>query len=240
MRSRLIPSARIPPKLTERLDYWAKQAPEPDLPGARGPDGNWRRLVTRMPRARPRRIGQALVNRGLSPERPIAVLSANGPGARSDGFGALYAGIPYAPISPAYSLVSSGLAKLRHIFQLLTPGMVFAANGAKYRRAIQAVLPADAELGSDERSSPRGHAVFRSRNTTEGPSLETAHAMLLATPSAKILFTSGIQRACRKASSTRIACGPATRRWRWLTSRFMADEPPVILDWAAVEPHLWR
>ncbi len=47
----------------------------------------------------------------------------------------MYAGIPYAPISPAYSLISTDFGKLQHIFDLLTPGLVFAADGAAVRSA---------------------------------------------------------------------------------------------------------
>src|SRR6059058_710277 len=41
---------------------------------------------------------------------------------------ALYVGVPYAPISPPYALVSSDFGKLRHVLGLLTPGLVFAAD----------------------------------------------------------------------------------------------------------------
>lgn len=224
------PLGPYPTKLTERLDYWAKQAPERTFLAQRGPDGNWRRLSYADASSQARRIGQALVNRGLSPERPIAVLSANDLEHALIGFGALYAGIPYAPISPAYSLVSSDLAKLRHIFQLLTPGMVFAANGAKYRRAIQAVLPADAELVVTN-DPVQGATLFSDLvNTTEGPSLETAHATVTGDTIAKILFTSG---------STGMPKGVINTHRMWSSNQamalayfaFMADEPPVILDW---------
>src|ERR1035438_867323 len=92
------PLGPYPTKLTERLDYWAKQAPDRTFMAQRGPDGNWRRLSYADASRQARCIGQALVNRGLSPERPIAVLSANDLEHALIGFGALYAGIPYAPI----------------------------------------------------------------------------------------------------------------------------------------------
>ena len=58
--------------------------------------------------------------------------------------GALYAGIGYVPVSPAYSTVSTDFGKLRYVLDLLTPGLVFAAHGEKYARAIAAAVPADA------------------------------------------------------------------------------------------------
>ena len=87
-----------------------------------------------------RRIGAALLTRNLSAERPIVILSGNDLEHALLGLAANYVGIPYAPISPAYSLISSDFGKLRHIFNLLTPGLVFACN-AQYQRAIEAVVP---------------------------------------------------------------------------------------------------
>ena len=48
----------------------------------------------------------------------------------------MLAGVPYAPISPAYSLVSQDFGKLRHILDLLTPGLVFAQRRRRTRKAI--------------------------------------------------------------------------------------------------------
>ena len=65
------------------------------------------------------------------------------------GLAANYVGVPYAPISPAYSLVSSDFGKLRHIVNLLTPGLVFATDGAPFARAIEAAVPPDVEIVVD-------------------------------------------------------------------------------------------
>ena len=54
------------------------------------------------------------------------------------GLAAMYVGIPYVPVSPAYSLISQDFGKLRHVFELLTPGLVFAADGKAFERAIEA------------------------------------------------------------------------------------------------------
>src|SRR5215470_5181088 len=79
-------------------------------------------------------------------ERPIAILSGNDIEHALLALAAAYVGIPHAPISPAYSLVSSDFGKLRHVVNLLTPGLVFAADGAAFRRAIEAVVAPDVEI----------------------------------------------------------------------------------------------
>src|SRR6185312_14559827 len=115
---------KYPAKLTEKLDYWARETPDRVFFGQRNAAGEWRTLTYAQFRAAARNVAQALLHRNLSAERPIAILSGNDLEHAVLGFGAYYAGIPYAPVSTAYSLVSSDFGKLRHIFDLLTPGMV--------------------------------------------------------------------------------------------------------------------
>ena len=93
-----------------------------------------------------RAIGQALLDRGLSAERPVVILSGNDLDHLQLALGAMWAGVPYAPISPAYSLVSSDYGKLRHAIELLTPGLVFVSSDDTFATAIDAVVPADVEV----------------------------------------------------------------------------------------------
>src|SRR5579872_2962620 len=135
-----------PEKITERLDYWAIHAPDRTIFAERDARGEWRRLTYLQFRNQVRSVAQALLKRGLSYDRPVAILSGNDLEHAVLAHAAMYAGIPFAPISPSYSLVSSDFAKLKYIFGLLTPGLIFAADGPKFERAIDMVAPADAEI----------------------------------------------------------------------------------------------
>lgn len=133
--------APYPEKLSERLEHWAATAPERVFLAQRDAVGGWRKLTYAETLEHVRRIGVALLERELSPERPVAILSGNSIEHALMGLAAMYVGIPSAPISPAYSLISQDFGKLRSIIGLLTPGLVFVADGEPYRRAIEAVVP---------------------------------------------------------------------------------------------------
>ena len=79
-----------------------------------------------------------MLQAGTSTERPLAVLSGNDIEHALLGIGAMYAGVPYAPVSPSSSLVSSDLGRLGRILELLTPGVVFASDGVEFGRALDA------------------------------------------------------------------------------------------------------
>src|SRR6266851_4660365 len=137
--------APYPAKLTERLQYWGAAAPARTFLAQRAASG-WRKISYGETLEQVRRIGAALLRRDLSPERPIAILSGNDIEHALIGLAAMYVGIPYAPISPAYALISNDFSKLKYIIDLLTPGLVFTADGDPYRRAIEAVVPPGIEV----------------------------------------------------------------------------------------------
>jgi feruloyl-CoA synthase len=219
-----------PRRMTDRLDYWAEHTPDRTFIAQRTKEGPWRRLTYVQARATARRIGQALVARGLSSRRPIAILSGNDLEHALLGLGAMYAGIPYSPISTAYSLISQDFGKLKHIFKLLTPGLVFAANSEQYSKAIQTVMPKDAELVSTRDSLASATMFSDLGETPVGRELESAHAQVGPDTVFKILFTSG---------STGMPKGVIYTHRVWTSNQemvrqcwpFVEDEAPVILEW---------
>jgi feruloyl-CoA synthase len=96
------PLGPYPDKLTERLDHWASETPDRVFLAERDRHGEWRTATYAQMRESARNVAQALLSRPLSSERPIAILSGNDLEHAVLGLAAMYAGIPFAPISPAY------------------------------------------------------------------------------------------------------------------------------------------
>ena len=227
------PLGPFPDKLTERLEYWAKSAPDRAFMAQRDAAGLWRTVTYAQALEHARAIGQALLRRNLSAERPIAILSGNDIEHALLALGALYVGIPHAPISPAYSLISSDFGRLRAIFDLITPGLVFAADGAAFARAIEAAVPEGVEvLVTRNAPSQRATTAFADL-LAQAPSaaVDAAHDAVGPATIAKFLFTSGSTGSPKCVINTqRMWCANQVMLRQALS--FFADEPPVIVDWA--------
>src|SRR5215469_3208060 len=140
------PLPPYPRMLTERLTHWAKTAPERTFLAQRHAGGAWRTMSYAETLAAVRGLAAALLARGLNAERPVAIFSGNDIEHALLGLAAMHVGIPYAPISVPYSLLSQDFGKLRAIINILTPGMIFATNGTPFARAIAATVPANVEI----------------------------------------------------------------------------------------------
>jgi feruloyl-CoA synthase len=218
-------------RITDTLERWAAEAPDRVFVAKRDAAGTWRTITYAQMLARARAVGQALVERGLGPDRPIVILSDNDLEHLTLAFGALWAGIPYAPVSPAYSLLSQDHARLRHIVNLLTPGLVFAAN-ASYAKAIDAVVASDTEVVLAEGTIPgRRVTPFEALAAARpSPRLDAAHARVGPDTIAKFLFTSGSTREPKGVVNThRMWC--ANLQMIRQAFAFLAEEPPVLVDW---------
>ncbi len=88
-----------PARLTERLVHWAREAPDRAFLAHREPGGAWRALSYVETHARVCAIGQALLDRGLSAERPVAILSDNDIEHALLALACMHVGIAYVPES---------------------------------------------------------------------------------------------------------------------------------------------
>ncbi len=225
-----------PHTLSDRFQQWVEKTPERMLIARRASGGAWQGISYAQMLERARAIGQGLLQAGLGPERPLAILSGNDLEHFSLAMGAMWAGIPHASVSPAYSLVSRDYGKLKHVLGKLTPGLVYVADAQAYGAALSAALPSgtrvlvgagvlDAELAAA--SQGRFDELLQTR---PGEQVDAAHARCTADTVVRLLFTSG---------STRLPKGVITTH-RMLCSNqqmirqcfpFFADEPPVLIDW---------
>jgi feruloyl-CoA synthase len=219
-------------KLSEPLEHWAKAAPDRVFLGQRDADGRWRTLTYAQVLDQAKRIGAALLRRGLSADRPIAIISGNDIEHALLGLAAVYVGIPYAPISAAYSLMSSDFGKLRAIIDLLTPGLVFAGDGGAYGRAIAAAVPDTAELVVT-RNPPanRKTTVFADLlGAEDAANVAAASAKVSPDTIAKFLFTSGSTGQPKGVINThRMLC--SNQAMIAAGFAFVTEEPPVVVDW---------
>src|SRR5579885_318640 len=217
-------------KLSEALERWAREAPGRLFLSQRDAVDQWRELTYAEVLDSVKRIGAALLRRGLSAERPVVILSGNDIEHALLALAAMYVGIPYAPVSPAYSLMSGDFGKLRMIMDLLTPGLVFASDGMAFGRALYAAVPDAIELVVGRNPlGDRKTGLFADLLAGEDPAgVAAAHTAVTPDTIAKFLFTSG-STTRRKPSSTPSACcapirpcspralpfSPMSRRWWW-------------------------
>ena len=226
------PLGEYPRVLTERLIHWARVAPDRALAAKRRANGEWRYLTYGEALERVRSLGQAFLSRGLSVNRPVAILSENDLEHLLLMLAGQHVGVPTASIAPPYSLISKDFAKLRHVMKILTPGMVFVSHADKYRRAIEAAVDPQVEVVSAEGEFPgRKWISFDDLAATiPTEAVEVAHAAIRPDDIAKFLFSSGSTGLPKAVINThRMIC--SNQQMIRQVFPFLADEPPIMVDW---------
>ncbi len=233
-------------RMTDRLIHWANVTPDRVLYARRAPvtatspGGEWQTLTFKEALQAARNIGQALLDRGLNAEKPLAILGENSLEHAMLALGAMYVGVPYCAVSPAYSLVSQDFDKLRHVLDTLTPGLVYAPDWERYGRAIQAVVApgTDIALNSVAINAVANYSYnssaltsFDQLKNTMGTAAADA-AMQATGPDTivKFLFTSGSTKLPKAVINTqRMIC--ANQQQMLQSMPAVAHEPLVLVDW---------
>jgi feruloyl-CoA synthase len=224
-------------RMTDRLHHWAATQPDVTFIARRerladGSTGDWIRVSYAQALQSARSIAQALLDRGLNAERPVAILSENSIEHALIALGCLVAGVPYCPVSPAYSTLSQDFEKLRHVLDSLTPGLVYAADPGRYGRAITHAIPADVEVVLGE-GALEGRATTAFETLLSTPATGAVDAAMAATGPdtiTKFLFTSGSTKLPKAVINThRMWCANQEQLRACIPA--LGDEPPVLIDW---------
>jgi len=227
-----IPLGRYETQVGQMLRHWAAQTPLSPFLVERDSDGRWVQLCYAEAADRADSVSQALLDRNLSLERPVMVLSGNSIEHALLSLGAMQVGIPVVPVSPAYSLLSGDHQRLKALFELCSPGLVYVSDSGPFAPALAALPLADTELVTGANSGAGSSA--------------TAFSDLLATPAegavnrafdavgpetvAKILFTSGSTGVCKGVINThRMLC--SNQKSLALVWPFIEKTRPLLLDW---------
>ena len=225
-------------RMTDRLLHWAAEAPERTWMAQRmrNADGSsadsWRHVSYREALATARSIAQSLLDRGLSAERPVLILSGNDIEHALLTLGCMLAGVPWSPVSPAYSTLSADHSRLRHVYQSVTPGLVFASDAALYGHAVQQVVAHDVEVVCVRGTvAGRQSTVFADLCAQPAtPAVDAAIAASGPETIVKFLFTSGSTKLPKAVINThRMWC--ANQQQMRQSMPVLAQEPPVLVDW---------
>lgn len=226
------PLGDYPARITDRLHHWATMTPDRVFMAEREGGRGWRKITYAELLTASRHIASGLIQRGLSAERPVVILSGNSIDHALLAFGAFYAGIPFCPVSPAYSLVSKDYGKLSYLLKLLTPGLVFAEDADKFADALAANVSLGTEIAASCGSVP-GRDVTLLADLMATPirsDLDAVHGKIGPDTIAKFLLTSGSTGNPKAVINTqRMIC--ANQVMLRETLAFLKDEPPVIIDW---------
>jgi feruloyl-CoA synthase len=228
------PLQAYPRRFTEHLQRWAGERPAQTFLAQRERSAGrpWRRLSYAQAFEQVRALAQALLDLGLSAERPLVLLSGNDLEHALLTLAAMHAGIPAAPVSPSYSLLDPTAARVAHAVSLLTPGLVFAADGARFGAAIARAVPRDVPVLLTEGTLP-SHTVLRMDTllaTRPGPALDAAHQRVDGDTIAKFLFTSGSTKAPKAVINTHRMLA-ANQQMYAQCYPFLEQAPPVLVDW---------
>jgi feruloyl-CoA synthase len=233
---RLLAKERLrpyPDRFHDHLSHWSKECQARTFLAERRPGyEGWVSISYAESAEQVQLVAQALAQRDLGPQRPVLILSGNAIEHQLLALAAMNAGVPFAPISVAYSLISQDLGKLRYIINLLDPGLVYAADAARFARALTIPEMQGREIVVGAPSSDVRGAIPFSELLSGGSPATLAQAAAKIGPDtvAKFLFTSGSTGTPKGVTITHRMLNSNMTMFEQIWP-FIVKRPPVLVDW---------
>ncbi len=179
-------------------------------------------------------ISQSFLDLGLNQEKGIMILSANSIKNALVSVAAICSGIPVSPISVSYSTISKDFLKLKHCFNTIQPGLIFAEEKELFINAINNIRQRDTFLlFGNKVKEERNIYSFDSFNNNIVTSSEI-EIYMKSIPSkyvAKYLFTSGSTGMPKAVINTHeMLCTNIQQANQVLPKEYFLS-PRVLIDW---------
>ncbi|WP_434660153.1 feruloyl-CoA synthase [Paraburkholderia sp. A3BS-1L] len=237
--SLILRSANPPPAITQTsfadfIERWAAVRGDMTAFAERDSAGEWRRLSWRDLWQQVRAVAAALLEMGLGQTRPLTLLSGNSIEQAVVLLAAEYAGIPTAPVSPAYASLSKDFARLNGVIDMVPPAALFVQDGTALERALAALEHTGAAVIA-VRNVRAGQADWAKLAATElTPAREAAvtaaHSAISPDATARVLFTSG-STGMPKGVNLTYGNFKAVAAYFSDNLAFLNELEPVFLDW---------